>query len=58
MFDLIYRKNWQKLLSNRKKYDMILNVMAELVKWLTHWIVVPTCMGSIPIFRPIMLLED
>ena len=27
--------------------------MAELVKWLTRRIVVPLCMGSIPIFRPI-----
>ena len=28
--------------------------MADVVKWLTHWIVVPTCMGSIPIIRPII----
>lgn len=28
--------------------------MAELVKWLTRRIVAPVCMGSIPIFRPIL----
>ena len=27
--------------------------MAALVKRLTHWIVAPACMGSIPISRPI-----
>ena len=27
--------------------------MADVVKWLTHWIVVPTCVGSIPTVRPI-----
>lgn len=27
--------------------------MAELVKGLTRWIVVPLCIGSNPIFRPI-----
>ena len=26
--------------------------MAELVKGLTRWIVVPLCIGSNPIFRP------
>ena len=34
-------------------YDRIINVMADVVKWLTHWIVVPTCVGSIPTIRPI-----
>ena len=29
--------------------------MAGVVKWLTHWIVAPACMGSIPITRPIFL---
>ena len=33
-------------------YDRIINVMADVVKWLTHWIVVPTCVGSIPTIRP------
>lgn len=28
--------------------------MAELVKGLTRWIVVPLCIGSNPIFRPRM----
>ena len=28
--------------------------MADVVKWLTHWIVVPTCVGSIPTIRPII----
>ena len=28
--------------------------MAGVVKWLTHWIVAPACMGSIPITRPIV----
>ena len=31
----------------------LLVVMAALVKWLTHWIVAPACMGSTPISRPI-----
>ena len=31
----------------------LLVLMAALVKWLTHWIVAPACMGSIPISRPI-----
>lgn len=26
--------------------------MAVVVKWLTHWIVVPTFAGSIPVSRP------
>ena len=29
-------------------------IMAALVKRLTHWIVAPACMGSIPIYRPIL----
>ena len=29
-------------------------VMAELVKWLTHRIVAPACVGSNPIFRPLI----
>ena len=33
-------------------YDKITNVLADLVKWLTHWIVVPTYVGSIPTIRP------
>ena len=32
----------------------LLVVMAALVKWLTHWIVAPARMGSIPIARPIL----
>ena len=28
--------------------------MAGVVKWLTHWIVAPARMGSIPIARPIL----
>ena len=28
--------------------------MADVVKWLTHWIVAPTRAGSIPVMRPIL----
>ena len=28
--------------------------MAVVVKWLTHWIVAPACVGSIPTDRPIL----
>ena len=28
--------------------------MAVVAKWLTHWIVAPTFVGSIPINRPII----
>ena len=31
--------------------------MADVVKWLTHWIVVPTCVGSIPTIRPMKKLS-
>ena len=30
----------------------VFNIMAELVKWLTHRFVDPACVGSIPTFRP------
>lgn len=30
--------------------------MANVVKWLTHRVVVPTGAGSIPVVRPIFLL--
>ena len=36
-----------------KIYGIFLYVVADMVKWLTHWIVVPTCVGSIPTVRPI-----
>ena len=29
--------------------------MAALVKWLTHWIVAPACVGSTPTSRPIFI---
>lgn len=38
--------------------DIITNVLADLVKWLTHWIVVPTYVGSIPTIRPIKYTKD
>ena len=41
------------MLTNKTIHDKITNVLADLVKWLTHWIVVPTYVGSIPTFRPI-----
>ena len=31
-------------------------LMAALVKWLTHWIVAPACVGSIPTSRPIFFI--
>ena len=31
--------------------------IAALVKRLTHWIVAPACMGSIPISRPILTIR-
>lgn len=43
------------MLTNTHIIDIITNVLADLVKWLTHWIVVPTCVGSIPTIRPRMI---
>ena len=40
------------MLTNTYIYDKITSVLADLVKWLTHWIVVPTYVGSIPTIRP------
>ena len=40
------------MLTNTHIIDIITNVLADLVKWLTHWIVVPTYVGSIPTIRP------
>lgn len=36
--------------------ERIVGIMAILVKWLTHWSVKPTCVGSIPTYRPIRQL--
>ena len=47
-----FEKNSLFLLQFFFIYVIILIVMAELVKWLTHWIVVPTYVGSIPTIRP------
>ena len=30
-------------------------ILAELVKWLTHWFVDPAHVGSIPTYRPLFL---
>lgn len=32
--------------------DRNIGILAILVKWLTHWSVKPTCVGSIPTYRP------
>ena len=45
------------MLTNQTIYDKITNVLADLVKWLTHWIVVPTYVGSIPTIRPRLKLK-
>ena len=34
------------------------HIMAVVVKWLTHRIVVPTFVGSIPTGRPIFVYKD
>ena len=49
IFCIFFKENTCQMIKNMLLYVLS---MAELVKGLTRWIVVPLCVGSSPTFRP------